>query len=205
MDVEGFDTSYLDPAKQRDTAVPKFYVRSVRNESLSKKSGQAVYEDREFVRIMVPGDKLNVIDTEVSEHHVRRWPGWYKSFKENKEHKPEGFPITAWAIATPALISTLADMNVHTVEQLAGLPETALPRFPEIMRIQGLARELLKSKEDAQVISRLQHAKSELEGRIEMQDETINALKARLAALESAQPAPEVVRRGPGRPRKVEA
>jgi len=205
MDVEGFDPRYLDPSKQRDTVIPRFYIKSVRNETESKRTGSVVYEDREYVELRVPGDKLNIIVTKVDDGHRRRWPQYYKAFVENRVLKPEGFPLNAWAVATPALISTLADMNCHTVEQLASLSETSLPRFQGMLKIQQQAREFLKSKEDAQVISQLQHTNETLQDRLSMQEDTIKALKDRLVALESSQPVPEVTRRGPGRPRKVEA
>jgi hypothetical protein len=202
-DVEGFDPRYLDESKQKDTVIPRFYIKSVRNETESKRTGSVVYEDREYVELRVPGDKLNIIVTKVDDNHRRRWPQYYKAFVENRVMKPDGFPLNAWAIATPALISTLAELNCHTVEQLAGLPETSLPRFQGMLKIQQQAREFLKSKEDAQVISRLQHSNDTLQERLSMQDDTIKALKDRLLALEAGQPAPEV-KRGPGRPRKVQ-
>ena len=202
MDVEGFDPRFLDPSKQKDTVIPRFYLRSCQNKELTKKTGSVVFEDVEYVEMRVPGDKLNIVETRVDDNHRKRWPQYYKAFVEKREQRPEGFPLSAWALATPALISTLAAVNCYTVEQLAGMPETSLPRMHGLLKVQQQAREFLQSKEDAQVISQLQHAKSEMEDRLASQNETIQALKARLAVLESAQPAPEV-KRGPGRPRKA--
>lgn len=190
LDTEIFDTKYLPPGQEQvyrgpDTAIPHFYLRQVRDEAATLASGSVVYKEEEFVRIRIPGDRFNVIDTNVSDHHRQRWPRQYEAFKAKKEQKVEGFPLEAWPVASPAVVSSLAEIHIQTVEQLANMAETGLPKMQGIREIQMRAREFITAKADSASVIKLQRTMEDQRKQLELRDEAIQQLQRRLEVLET--------------------
>jgi hypothetical protein len=51
-----------------------FYSKPIENEFQSMAQGRPIFEDRDFVKIFVPGDPTTVVDTFVREDHKARFP-----------------------------------------------------------------------------------------------------------------------------------
>jgi len=180
MAAQMFDPQYLDPKKQVDTAIPRFFTEAVLDERESKAFGQTIYRDVEMVEIICPGDKNNIPVMPVDENHRRRWPGVYEAFKAGREQIPDGFPLSAWPHVSVSLCATLKAMSCHTVEQLAGMSDAHLPKIPDIHKIRDRAQEFLQAQQDASIVSKLQHQVDEMSKQIESKDRKLNDLIARL-------------------------
>lgn len=121
------DTPDFDAAADKgDNARPRFYSKPVKNNFKSETEGRQVFEDKEFVEILVPGDRKTVVDTLVKEEHRRRWPREYAAFTAGQETPAEGTPLDEWAAITRSQVEELRFAHVRTVEQLAALPDNAL-------------------------------------------------------------------------------
>ena len=182
MDAEIFDRRLLRNEKPADTAIPRFYTKAEKDERASKLEGKAIFRDVEFVEIRVPGDRYNIVHKAVDDIDRRRFQNAYEAFKKGLEQKVEGFPLEAWNVATPALVATMKGQHCYTVEQFANMPESGLPKYPEILKLQKQAREFLGAREDTARINQLQHQVESLQSQLALRDEKIAALEAQLAA-----------------------
>ena len=188
-DTPDFDAG----ADKHDNARPRFYTKPVQNNFKSETEGRAVFEDKEFVEILVPGDRKTVVDTLVKEEHRRRWPQAYAAFKAGLETPLQGTPLEEWPAITRSQVEELRFAHVRTVEQLAGLGDDALNRtvpmggFP--------LREKAKRWLDAQAGNAQTEALAAENARkdeiIAEQKRQYEALLERVAAIE-AQTKPEV-------------
>lgn len=115
-------------ADKNDNARPRFYSKPVKNNFRSETEGRPVFEDKEFVEILVPGDRKTVVDTLVKEEHKRRWPREYAAFKAGQEVPVEGTPLEEWPQISRSQVEELKFAHIRTVEQLASLPDDALNR-----------------------------------------------------------------------------
>lgn len=123
------DAPEYDPhARNRDTSIPRFFVEAVKNEFQSAQKGQPVFEDREMVEIIVPGDRSTISTRPVNEEIKRRWPREYKAFKENQDAPLDGTPIEQLPGITAARVEELRFSHVRTVEALADLGDEHLGR-----------------------------------------------------------------------------
>lgn len=181
MEPEVFDRSALRNEKVADTAIPRFYTKPVKDELASKTEGKAIYRDVEYVEIRVPGDRFNVIQRTASDMDKMRFSAAYERFKKGVEQKPDGFPLQAWNVATPALIATLAEAHCYTVEQFANMAESGLPKYPDVLKLQRQARDFLEAREDSARINQLQHQIEALQSQLATRDEKIEALEQQLA------------------------
>lgn len=149
------------------------------------------YKDQPFIRIMVPGDKTNVVEQPVRDHHKERFPRQWLHFQmQNNQVEAIGRPLIDWHKDRPEEINDmqLAELQImkfQTVEQVATASDSQLQKVG--MGAAGLrerARSYLMSVNKTANKSELDETKRELE-----------ELKAQMAAFMAE-------KRGPGRPRK---
>ena len=130
------------------------------------------YEGRPFVRIMTPGDQLNVVDTFVREDHKERFPRQYLYFQmQNAEVPVSGTPIQVWSKECPEDCSEfqaaeLTVLKFQTVEQVATASDGQLQRIGiGAEGLRNLSRMYLKKKREetgAESAQDLKTAQSEI-------------------------------------------
>lgn len=134
--------------ESRDRVIPMFHMQAVQNRYRTKVEGRPIYEDKEYVQILIPGNKCDIIDRPVQDKDIERWPEQYRRFKERKEQAVEGTPLEAWPEMTPARIAALKDAHVQTVDQLANLPDSAKSTIgPDFHMLKQKAKRFLEGAE----------------------------------------------------------
>jgi predicted RNase H-like nuclease (RuvC/YqgF family) len=117
----------FDPnAKDKDGAIPRFFVDKRHNVARSEKEGRPCYDDVEYVEILVPGDRLNQVTRIVTQKEKDRWPGAYKRFRDGQEGTVDGTPIEQLPGMTAAQAAELKHFHIVTIEQLAEMPDGLL-------------------------------------------------------------------------------
>jgi len=97
----------------------QFYKRPTRQDFLSDQEHREIYKDVEYVTIRIPGDKLSVVDTPVTETERRRFPDLYRRFLETSDNDSIGTPLKEWPSVKPSQLLELAAMHIRTVEDIA--------------------------------------------------------------------------------------
>lgn len=103
----------------------EFYIEPVHLVALSEKEGRALYEDREFIIIQSPGNKNKVV-RQATDIDKARFSRQFAAFKAQGDQAAIGLPLGEWGALTKAQVLEFKAMQIHTVEQLAGLPDSAL-------------------------------------------------------------------------------
>jgi hypothetical protein len=151
---------------------------------------KAPYKDTPFVRIMVPGDKTNIIEQPARDYHKERFiRQWLHFQSQNSDGMVVGTKLEQWHKDKPEefndhQMAELQILKFQTVDQVATATDAQLQRIG--MGAAGLrerARAYLMQKNQSDSNSELVKTRSELE-----------ELKAQMAMLMS--------QRKPGRPRK---
>ena len=73
----GFDMTHaLGYEKKEDLGGTRahFYGRSMQNKTKSQEEGRPIFERRDYVRLLRPGDQKTRIDRAVNEKDQRLWP-----------------------------------------------------------------------------------------------------------------------------------
>lgn len=151
--------------------VVMFYNKGVQNPAKSAEAGRPFFEDRVFVRIHPPGERLNIIDRPMQDSDRRRWPMQWAQFKENRAQIPEGTPIDLLYPDQPAIAQTLRASGVHTVESCAELSANAIETIG--MGVQRFVNDAQKYLSTAQKGIGATQFRRELEER----DRTINSMQ----------------------------
>jgi hypothetical protein len=101
----------------RDRVIPRFHIKAVRNNFLSAKEGREVWNDEEYVELIVPGDNKNIVDVRVKDEHRERWPTKYAAFKANMEAPESGTPLDEWAGVGRSQVMELNSVHIRAMEQ----------------------------------------------------------------------------------------
>lgn len=165
-----------------------FYVKTVLDGIQTKAQGRPIYHDVDFVRIHIPGDKNTVIDRKVTDEDRSRFYHKYVHFKATQTNRaPDGMPLDEWTGLTRAQAAELKHFNVYTVEQLATLPDQFGQRFMGFFELRRKAQAYLSQAKDDAFAAKVAVENDELRAQLKQQQDAINVMSARMAAME-AQP-----------------
>lgn len=147
-----------------------------------------------FIRIVVPGDQLNVVDRPMRENDKQRFPRqWLFHQMQNNEIPLAGTPLSDWHKDRPDEITEVQMNELHilrfqVVEQVAMASDAQLQRIGMGgVGLRSHAQAYLQFKRGDQASTELEQTKREMA-----------ELKEQMAQLLAAQ----TEKRGPGRPPK---
>lgn len=153
-----------------------FYVRAVMNNFKSSEQGRPIFDEVDFIRIIIPGDKNNVVDTKVTEEHKMRFEKQFERFKKNQEQATTGTPLEVWPQMTVGQVAELKAINIHTVEQLAEVPDNLAQKIMGSHALRAKAKQFLESAAG-------EAANSKMAAELEKRDIELAALKEQMAQI----------------------
>lgn len=126
----------------------------------SEEAGRPIYEDFDFIRIIYPGDKtkqtyrpVDLIGTAMVPADHIRFPNQWAAFQRQEEQVSSGTPITEYPPVGKSQALELKGMNIHTVEQLAALPDSALDSFVATRALREKAKLFLEDAAKGSVVT----------------------------------------------------
>ncbi len=106
--------------------VVMFFLKPIRNPAKSAEVGRPYFDEKVFVRIHPPGERLNIVEREANDTDRRRFPIQWAQYQEHKPQTANGTPIEMLFAAHPATAAALQASGVHTVEQCGALSAHAI-------------------------------------------------------------------------------
>jgi len=167
--------------QDQDNSIPVFYVKAVQHNFRSQEEGRPIFVDKDYVRIIIPGDTRSEVDREVQDKDKDRWPEQWRRFKEDAEEATDGTPLEQWPAVSVSQVAELKAKKIRTVEQLAGVSDGQLQNL-------GLGARQLRDRAKAFLEAAAGNAPLDaaLLRESKLQEE-IDALKAQMNSLIQAQ------------------
>ena len=184
------DSTFLEAQRgeQHSRNVAHFYYHPVLNPQLTAQKGVEVYEDKVYILIISPGQRLSEIRRKATEKDIAGYPKQYEAFLQKRPQPIIGTPLSSLPGLTPARVKDMEYLHIRTVQQLLEIPDSALAKIgPDARQLQHQARAFLE-KNDARVLT------------LEAQ---VKTLTEQLATLMSAPAQAQQPAKRRGRPRKV--
>jgi hypothetical protein len=170
---------------QDDSLLVKFYIHPRPDRAASALAGHPVMREVEFIDIRIPGSRDGVARP-ASEADKRRFPRHYAAFKQRGEMPSEGMPLTEWPPMTRSYAEQLSFLGVKTVEQLAGLADSATKQMMGLGDMKRMAeRYLAAAKADAPLVE-LHTELEQRDAKIEAQELAMADMADRLKRMEAA-------------------
>jgi len=106
-----------------------FYKQAIKNEKRSNEAKTAKFDEVVMVEITIPGDKNFRFVDKASDEHKERFPTAWAQFEASEAQVGDGTPLEEWAMMTVGRVKELKSMHIHTVEQLAELPDAFIAKL----------------------------------------------------------------------------
>ena len=169
FNTQELDNNYLAARHSRDKNLKViFYNKAIRNNFESNKAGRPIFVERPFVKIIVPGDRLNQVDSPVYPYHKMRFPELWAKFEAGMEQPETGTPLKEMPWISIAIAEELAAFQIRTVEQLAGLNDALTTKIMGVGMLKQKAQAFLDAAEADQQNSQLQAALKERDSKIDL-------------------------------------
>lgn len=165
----------LEAASPGDNVVVRFEMRPIRDMSeAALKEGRPIFKDVEYVEIITPGDKHNIVHRAVHDGDRARFAPKYLQWKAGQGNAVSGLPLSEWPAITRGQVEELAFFKVTTVEQLAEVSDGNLRSIGPLMALKQKARDYLKAAKADAPLASLRDALTE-------KDTEVQALRNQLA------------------------
>ncbi len=109
---------------QQERVYAEFYTHPRRNQAKSLEAGRDIYEDLPYIKIMVPGDKDNIIQRPVRDQDKQRFPRQWQAFQNQDTQPMEGTPLAEWSGVTRSMVEEFKHFGIRTVEDLVNMPDS---------------------------------------------------------------------------------
>jgi hypothetical protein len=168
----------------------RFFTKAVEDVERTKAEGRKCFKDREYVRIMVPGDRHNVIERPVQKtgsvptDDRLRFPKHWEKFQQQQEQKAhDGTPLTLWPAMPQSTAEELQYLNIFTVEQLATLADVYVGKIPNGHKWKQRAEEFTRALRDQAVVNKMNIELAERDAQIATLKQAVDEQAARIEKL----------------------
>lgn len=107
----------------------EFYTDAVEMGYESEKQGRPIYADMPHIRILIPGDKNNIIERRASKADEQKYPNAWKRFQSSEVSGQTGTPLEQWPQINRSQVKEAKYFEIHTVEQMAGLSDANVDKL----------------------------------------------------------------------------
>lgn len=180
-----FDDDFGEPSRMnqsRYAADAKLFIEFFRKPKLhpgkSREEGRAIYEEVDYIRIYVPGDKSCVIERPVDSMDAERFADRYKKWKAGQDDAVIGTPLTALPGLTPAKIEEYKYFKIMTVEQLADANDQLGQKFMGFQADKARAKAFMEVAANNAPIERMNAELEKRDAEIENLRTMVEALQA---------------------------
>jgi len=150
----------------------QFYSRPVLHNVKSEVAGRPIYIDVDHVRIIVPGDKLSIIDRIATKDDKARFAAHYAKYTSGRGTEVVGTRLDIVPWMTRSKVEEYKYFNIHTVEQLSEASDEVGQKFPGFQADRIKAKKFLEATTgtDARVAD-LEKRLADMQTQIEAQNQ----------------------------------
>jgi hypothetical protein len=167
-----------------------FHAVQIKNNYKSDLEKRPIFEERIYLKKLVPGDSTLVVDRPMRETDMEEYPIEWARFEQKKEQKSDGTPIEAWAAISDTQKAEFRALNIFTIDQFAKLPDSAGNKIMGFNELRGKAQAFIGAAQDSHLMDKI---RAETDEKLKAQEVEMAALRAMIE---------ELTTKKPGRPRK---
>ena len=151
----------------QDNTYAEFFLHPKEDIAASLKEGRPIFSEVPYIKVMVPGDKDIVVVRPVRAKDKARYPRQWAAFEAQEAQPLEGTPLEEWPGITRSQVAELKHFGVHTVENLANMPDSQAGKFMAIGALKAKALNYVAQCRELAPLAQLQEENEALKGRIE--------------------------------------
>jgi hypothetical protein len=162
----------------------------INNNYKSDLEKRPIFEERIYLKKLVPGDSTLVVDRPMRETDMEEYPIEWARFEQKKEQKSDGTPIEAWSVISDTQKAEFRALNIFTIDQFAKLPDSAGNKIMGFNELRAKAQAFIGAAQDSQMMDKI---RAETDEKLKAQEVEMAELRAMIE---------ELTTKKAGRPRK---
>ena len=113
------DESFME--SNRGKMAVFFHAVQVQNNFKTAQEKRPIFQERIFLKKLVPGDNPLTIDRPMREQDIEDYPVEWARFEQKKEETVPGTPIEVWSAVSETQKAEFKALNIFTIDQFAQL------------------------------------------------------------------------------------
>lgn len=174
----------LGARMNKGMAIAKFYVHTVQDVARTAATGAYRGRPVDMVRIIIPGDKHNIVERRVKESDKEKYAREYEAFRKMEDYQPDGTLLQNWPLLSRSQVEDLKYSNIFTVEQLSEVPDNMLSSLGLGGRLlRKHAKAFLETAATGAVSSKLVSENAHLQSTVDQLTKQISDLTSKFEAM----------------------
>jgi len=170
-----------------------FHAVQVQNNHKTALEKRPIFEERIFIKKLVPGDSTLVVDRPMRMQDMEDFPVEWARFEQKKEQKVTGTPIDAWMAISETQKAEFKALHIFTIDQFAQLADSAGNKIMGFNELRSKARAFIDAAQDSQLMDKI---RAETDEKLQAQEVEMAKLRAmidELSAKKAGRPKKEMV------------
>jgi hypothetical protein len=170
-----------------------FHTVQVQNNFKTMTEKRPIFEEKIFLKKLVPGDSTLVVDRPMREEDIDAHPIEWARFEQKKEQKVSGTPIDVWTAISETQKAEFKALNIFTIDQFAQLADSVGNKIMGFNDLRDKARAFIAAAKDSAVFDKI---RAETDAKLAQQEEEMAQLRElvnQLTAKKSGRPKKELV------------
>jgi hypothetical protein len=172
------DESFME--SNRGKMAVFFHAVQVQNNFKTALEKRPIFEEKIFLKKLVPGDNTLTIDRPMREQDIEDFPVEWARYEQKKEAAVPGTPIEVWNVISETQKAEFKALNIFTIDQFAQLSDIAGNRIMGFNDLRDKARAFIAAAEDSQMFDKI---RAETDKKLQAQDVEMAELRAMISEL----------------------
>jgi hypothetical protein len=172
------DESFME--SNRGKMAVFFHAVQVQNNFKTALEKRPIFEEKIFLKKLVPGDNTLTIDRPMREQDMEDFPVEWARYEQKKEAAVPGTPIEVWNVISETQKAEFKALNIFTIDQFAQLSDIAGNRIMGFNDLRDKARAFIAAAEDSQMFDKI---RAETDEKLKAQDVEMAELRAMISEL----------------------
>jgi biotin operon repressor len=183
--MEMMDVIHQKSAEADKALFVQFNMEPHHNQAKSALEGRPIFEEREYIMIMVPGDKDSIVHRPAMESDKQRFWDRYERWKSKVgDHTTTGTPLKMVPWLNSSQVKELEYFNVYTLEQLAALSDNHAQKFMGINALRQRAKDAITASKESAPLTAIRAELDEKENQLQTAIQALKDQGARIELLE---------------------
>ena len=170
-----------------------FHTVQVQNNFKTMTEKRPIFEEKIFLKKLVPGDSTLVVDRPMREQDIEEYPIEWARFEQKKEQRVSGTPIDVWSAISETQKAEFKALHIFTIDQFAQLADSVGNKIMGFNDLRDKARAFIAAAKDSAVFDKI---RAETDAKLAQQEEEMAQLRElvnQLSAKKSGRPKKEMV------------
>jgi hypothetical protein len=170
-----------------------FHTVQVQNNFKTMTEKRPIFEEKIFLKKLVPGDSTLVVDRPMREQDIDDFPIEWARFEQKKEQKVSGTPIEVWSAISETQKAEFKALNIFTIDQFAQLADSVGNKIMGFNDLRDKARAFIAAAKDSAVFDKIRAETDAKLAQQEVEMAQLRELVEQLSAKKSGRPKKEMV------------